>query len=234
MKKVIYGNNSISTALENNVKFHKIFHKGKLNSRYEKINCEKADFDKLDFDKYEIQRDARTQGLVALIEMDSQIELKQLINKNKNIENPVFVLLDKITDPQNMGAIIRNVSAFDAAGVIYPQNNQADINPTVINASAGTAFHTDLCKVNSLSKAIEILKDNGYWVVGTKMEADKTLSELKEFNAPLVIVMGNEGKGISEGVQKKCDLTVSIKMNGKAESLNVASASAVILHSLQK
>ena len=131
------------------------------------------------------------------------ISLEQLIDFSKhNCSNPIIVALDGITDPHNVGAIIRSAEAFDCKGVIIPQRRSAGLTGTVAKVSAGALEHLQVSRVVNLNRALEELKRNGFLVVGLSGDAQISVSNFQE-KAPLVVVVGSEDKGISLLTQKK-------------------------------
>ncbi|MEP0546825.1 MAG: 23S rRNA (guanosine(2251)-2'-O)-methyltransferase RlmB [Rhodothermales bacterium] len=141
---------------------------------------------------------------------------------------PVLVVLDEITDPHNFGAILRSAVAVGAAGVIVPESNQAPLNTTTLKASAGMAPRIPVARVTNLSNALLQLKERGYWVAGLDGEAEETVWTL-DWDRPLALVVGSEGKGLRPRVRETCDFLVSIPMRGPAESLNASVATGIAL-----
>ena len=238
-KEIIYGVNPILSALENNIKIQAVYLNEKKFeneiSKFKERGIAVKPLSNFDFEENNLNGDINVQGIVAIITPKSLLSTKELILKaKKEKENPVIVIADKITDPQNIGAISRNIAAFNAQGLLIGKHNQSPINATVHKASAGNTFAINIAATSSMSNAIKELKDNGFWIVETKMDGNMTLDQLRDYDAPLAIVLGSEGKGVSPAISKKSDMSVSIEMTGRAESLNVASASAVILYKLQK
>lgn len=174
------------------------------------------------------------QGIIALINNPKIYTLKDLIFKHKNDEKSVFLILDRITDPQNFGAILRNAAAFNVNGVIYPSRGSSSLTPTVMKTSAGNWMNVDLCETASLNQVVDQLKKDGYWIVSTSLDAKQNLDSLKELNQPMAIILGNEGSGIKKSLQEKSEIEIKIDMSEKVESLNVASSAAIILHYLKK
>ena len=171
------------------------------------------------------------QMILAKIEDPEILSLDELISK---ANGKPLLILDQISDPQNLGAIIRNAVAFEAGGIIMPKFNQAPLTSTAIKASAGTWMDMNIAETSSLNNVLIKLKENGYWIVSTVLGGDKTLKDIEDFDAPLAIIMGNEGKGVRKSLIDKSDLKIEIEMSDKAESLNVSVASALILNSIYK
>ncbi|MBB5153925.1 23S rRNA (guanosine(2251)-2'-O)-methyltransferase RlmB [Saccharopolyspora phatthalungensis] len=142
---------------------------------------------------------------------------------------PLIVALDGVTDPRNLGAVIRSAAAFGAHGVIVPQRRSAGITAVAWRTSAGTAAKLPVAKAVNLTRTLKDLKDAGLMVVGLDADADITSDELELATEPLVIVVGSEGRGLSRLVRETCDQTVSIPMAAGVESLNASVAAGVVL-----
>jgi 23S rRNA (guanosine2251-2'-O)-methyltransferase len=142
---------------------------------------------------------------------------------------PLIVALDGVTDPRNLGAVIRSAAAFGAHGVIVPQRRSAGITAVAWRTSAGTAAKLPVAKAVNLTRTLKDLKAEGLMVVGLDADADITSDELELATEPLVVVVGSEGRGLSRLVRETCDQTVSIPMAGGVESLNASVAAGVVL-----
>ena len=142
---------------------------------------------------------------------------------------PFLILLDGITDPHNMGAIIRTANACGASGVVIKKHGAAGITGVVAKASAGAIFHTPVARVTNLSRTMEDLKKRGLWFVCSDMGGKDPLYKTK-LTGPIGIIIGDEGKGVSELVKKHCDFSVSIPMKGEIESLNASVAAGVLCY----
>ena len=136
--------------------------------------------------------------------------------------------LDGITDPHNVGAIIRSAEAFDCKGIIIPQRRSAGLTGTVAKVAAGALEYLPVSRVINLNRALENLKSNGFLVVGLSGDGQLSISKFHEKN-PIVVVVGAEDKGISLLTQKKCDFLLRIPLKGKTSSLNASVAAAISL-----
>ncbi|MBU2598594.1 MAG: 23S rRNA (guanosine(2251)-2'-O)-methyltransferase RlmB [Actinobacteria bacterium] len=172
------------------------------------------------------------QGVIAITSPYKYFSLSSLLNEIRN-KNPVIVLLDGIKDPQNFGAILRTCQAFSVDGVVIPDRRSAKITSSVCRASSGACEHLRIAKVVNLNKAVEKLKEKGFWVIGTSDRADISINQM-EILCPLAIAMGSEQKGIGRLLLSNCDLVVKIKTSGKIPSLNVSVATGIILHEVMK
>ncbi len=175
---------------------------------------------------------ASHQGVALQLAFSKTISLEQLIEFSMhNCSNPILVALDGITDPHNVGAIIRSAEAFDCKGLIIPQRRSAGLTGTVAKVAAGALEHLHVSRVVNLNRALEELKRNGFVVVGLSGDGQISISNFQE-KAPLVVVVGSEDKGISLLTQKKCDFILSISLKGKTSSLNASVAAAISLFHL--
>jgi len=175
---------------------------------------------------------ASHQGIVLQLACSKTISLKQLIDFSKHkCANPIILALDGITDPHNVGAIIRSAEAFDCKGIIIPQRRSAGLTGTVAKVAAGALEHLKVSRVVNLNRALEELKKNGFLVVGLSGDGQLSISNFLE-KAPLVVIVGSEDKGISLLTQKKCDFLLRIPLKGKTSSLNASVAAAISLFHL--
>jgi 23S rRNA (guanosine2251-2'-O)-methyltransferase len=141
---------------------------------------------------------------------------------------PLFVILDGIQDPHNLGAIIRTCDAVGATGVVIPKRRACGITSAVAKASAGAIEYVPCARVSNLAQEVDKLKEGGFWIVGASAKADQTIYEI-DLKGPLGVVIGSEGQGISSLLMKKCDFLVRIPTRGQVSSLNASVAAAVIL-----
>ena len=175
---------------------------------------------------------ASHQGVALQLACSKTISLEKLIDFSKlNCANPIILALDGITDPHNVGAIIRSAEAFDCKGIIIPQRRSAGLTGTVAKVAAGALEHLQVCRVVNLNRALEDLKKNGFLVVGLSGGGQLSISNFLE-KVPLVVIVGSEDKGISLLTQKKCDYLLSIPLKGKTSSLNASVAAAISLFHL--
>lgn len=149
---------------------------------------------------------------------------------------PCLVALDGVEDPQNLGSILRVAEAAGAAGALLTLRRAAPLSPAVSRASAGALEHLPVARVTNLVRALKELKEKGFWVMGADQQAPETLFVTPDrwFRGPLVVLLGAEGRGIRPGVAKMVDHRVKIPMAGRIESLNVATAAAVVLYEVRR
>jgi 23S rRNA (guanosine2251-2'-O)-methyltransferase len=147
---------------------------------------------------------------------------------------PLLVALDGVTDPRNLGAIIRSACAFGADAVVIPDRRAAGMTAVAWKASAGAAARTPVVQIKNMTATIHDLQSEGYFVVGLDAGEDVALSEMAVADEPLMIVIGGEGKGLSRLVRESCDLVVSIPMSTSMESLNASVAASIALYSVSE
>lgn len=145
-------------------------------------------------------------------------------------EDPLIVALDGVTDPRNLGAVVRSVSAFGGHGVVVPERRSAGMTAGAWKTSAGAAARTPVARASNLTRALESFQKAGCFVVGLCADGEAELQDVESLDGPVVIVVGSEGKGLSRLVGETCDLRVRIPMPGGAESLNAGVAAGVVLY----
>lgn len=178
----------------------------------------------------QLPKDSVHQGIVIECEPLQQPSLQEWLGENKNI--PVL-LLDQVSDPHNVGAILRTSAAFGVGAVITLERNAAQESGTMAKAASGALDVIPLISVSNLVQAIELLKKAGYWIYGLDGEAKETISTAK-FDAKSALILGAEGKGLRRLTAEHCDFLVKIPMSGAMESLNVSNAAAVALYEIFK
>lgn len=169
------------------------------------------------------------QGVVALAAPVKFADLGEVLQNWSSDKVPLLILLDGIEDPHNMGAIIRTAECCGATAVLIPKRHTAPINATVAKTSAGALESIPLVQVGNVAQTIEELKKQGFWVLGAHMEGQQTLYQA-DLTSPLVLVIGNEGKGLSRLTKERCDFLVTIPMYGRINSLNASVAAAILMY----
>jgi len=181
-------------------------------------------------DREELDRLAGTdkhQGVVAVGGTRKYLDLEDLL---KTAAAPaLFLLLDGVEDPRNVGSILRTAYCAGASGVILPERRAAGVTPAAEKVSAGASEHLPVARVVNLARAIERLKEAGCWLVGLDERAEKDFTQV-DYRGPVGLVLGGEGKGLHEHVRAKCDFVVSIPTTGVIRSLNVSVAAGVVLY----
>lgn len=142
---------------------------------------------------------------------------------------PFLVVLDRIQDPRNLGAIMRSAEASGAWGVIIPKDRAVSVTGTVAKASAGACFHLKVARVTNVARTLEELKERGLWTVGAEAGAETSYWEI-DLRVPVALVIGGEGEGIRPLVKRKCDFLVSIPMKGRINSLNASVAASLLMY----
>jgi 23S rRNA (guanosine2251-2'-O)-methyltransferase len=174
------------------------------------------------------------QGIVARLREFRYATVDDLIADATRSGRPLLVVvLDGIQDPQNLGAIIRSAHALGAHGVVIPKDRSAQLTPAVAKASAGATEHCPVARVVNLSRALDVLRQAGAWVVGAEATSGRSIWQL-DLGGPLAIVIGGEASGIREGVLSHCDQRASIPMPGKIASLNASVATGIALYEVAR
>ena len=170
---------------------------------------------------------ARHQGIAAFAAEHNYSSIDEIFAYAESKgEKPFIIMLDGVEDPHNFGAIIRSAECCGAHGIIIPKRRAVGMTPTVSKASAGAAEHMRIAKVTNLAQTIDELKERGMWIYAADMGGEEYYKT--DLSGAVCIVLGSEGFGISRLVSEKCDFTVSIKLYGKVNSMNVSCAAAVI------
>jgi len=182
--------------------------------------------------------DESAQGVVATVSMVRFEPFDRLAKGGQSrkdssgrIRFPLLLILDRIQDPQNFGAILRSAAFFKVDGVIISKEQQAPINETVIKASAGGAFHLKIARETNLHQVITSLKKSGFWVATSAANAPLSITEM-DARVPLAVIVGNEGSGVRKILRDKSDMTFSIPKVGKMDSLNVSVATGIICYEI--
>ncbi len=188
--------------------------------------------DKKDMEK--IANNKNYQGVIAFVPPFSYCEIEDILEyaKGKN-EEPFVLILDGIEDPHNLGAIIRTAETAGMHGIIIPKRRSASVNSTVSKVSSGAVEYMKIARVTNITDAIDKLKKEGLWICGTDINTDKYYYN-QDLTGPIGIVIGNEGKGISEKVKKNCDFLIKIPMRGRVTSLNASVSTGIIIYEVLK
>ncbi len=177
-----------------------------------------------------VGEDASHQGVIAIADLDRLMsDFDDFIASLSVSGDTMLVLLDELTDPQNVGAIIRSAAAFGAAGILMPSHNQAPLTGSVVKASAGMVFRMPVISIGNVNRTIELLRERGFRAYALAMQGPKTVSE-ETYDAPSLFVVGNESKGIRQKTFEHCDATLRIPMHPRCESLNASVSAAVALY----
>ena len=189
------------------------------------IQPEKVDRKRLD----RLSDSNNHQGIVIEVDMPSELSESDLKSAVDNLtETALFLVLDNVQDPHNLGACLRTADATGVHGVIITKDNATGITPTVCKVASGAAETVPVYQVTNLARTLRWLKDLGLWIAGADGETNQTLYTT-DFTGPMAIVVGAEGKGLRRLTKEQCDLLVSIPMLGRVESLNLSVATGVLL-----
>lgn len=169
------------------------------------------------------------QGVVASAATHEYLDLSDLITKAKEHQEPLIVLLDGIEDPHNLGAIIRSAECAGAHGIVLPQRRSASLTGVVEKTAAGALEHMPIARVVNLPRAIEELKEAGFWVVGAEASGDRWIYDV-DLTGAIALVIGSEGAGMHRLVTEKCDFVAKLPLLGKTTSLNASVAAGVMLY----
>ena len=236
MSDFIIGRNAVIEYLKNKENATKLFvQKGDLKGSIHKIigmakdkriMIVEKDKRKLD----ELSEYQNHQGVILITEDYKYASLNEILEAGENSKtDPLIIILDEITDPHNLGAIIRTAEAAGAHGVIIPNRRSASVNHTVHKTSVGATTFMKICKVVNIVQTIERLKKEGYWIYGADGKSQTKYTQ-NDYTGKVALVIGNEGKGISQSVKKHCDNLSYIPMYGKTESLNASTSAAIYIY----
>ncbi|MGD9887083.1 MAG: 23S rRNA (guanosine(2251)-2'-O)-methyltransferase RlmB [Bacilli bacterium] len=233
MSEIIYGKNVIQAAIFNGYSLNNVRLTADNQATIELLKTWKINYQIVSKDVLN-QVTFNHQGVVAEISQFPNFRLEQLIEKKTDKKPyPLIVALDGLEDPHNLGAIIRTIEAAGADGVIFTKNRSVKLNSTVAKVSTGAIFNVKCCEVINLTKSLNYLKQQGFWIVGTDASAKTIYSDLK-YDFPTVLVIGSEGKGMSRLVSEQCDYMVSIPVFGTINSLNASVSAGIIIYEIIK
>ena len=236
----IEGRNAVLELLESDKDINKIYiTKGELKGSINKIiaiaNEKKVIIVQKDKKQMDMMAQSENyQGVIAVVPPYEYVEIEDILEvaKERN-EDPFILILDGIEDTHNLGAIIRTAETAGVHGIIIPKRRAAQVNSTVSKVASGALEYMKIARVNNITDTISKLKDKGVWICGTAIDADKFYYD-QNLTGPLAIVIGNEGKGISDLVKRNCDFLVKIPMKGKVTSLNASVSTGIIVYEAVK
>ena len=175
-----------------------------------------------------------TQGVIAYVAQKEYVEVEDILRiASERNEKPFIIIADEIADPHNLGAIIRSADAFGAHGVIISKRRAVGLTAAVAKASGGALNHMAVAKVTNLAATLDMLKENGIWVYGSDMDAEKCYYDEK-YDCAVALIVGSEGNGIGNLLKKKCDILLRIPMKGKVSCLNASVAAGIIMQEIAK
>lgn len=222
---LVFGKNTCEEILKNNKKIKKVyldykFSDKKIISMIEKLRIKPILCDKKQLDQLE---DSNHQGIIIDVGDFEYSNIDDLIK-----DNGFIVMLDHLEDTHNFGAIIRTCEAAGVDGIIIPKDRSVSVNSTVMKTSSGASVNMKICMVTNLNQTINYLKDKGYWFYASDMEGDNYTDV--SYDGNICLIIGNEGKGVSDLVKKSSDFIVSIPMIGKINSLNASVAAGILIY----
>ena len=237
---LIYGRHPVLSALQNQRNLNRLwittrlrydpsFHHFLLQAKENGTVIDEVEPKRLDH----LTNGANHQGVAAQTAPYAYIELPDLIEQAKSVTDPVIVVADGITDPHNLGAIIRTAEAIGAQGLVIPQRRASGITSTVMKVAAGALENFAVARVINLGRALEELKEAGFWIYGTAASGSEPVHTVN-FTGPIVLVIGSEGEGLSMLTQRSCDFLVSIPLQGKTPSLNASVAAGMTLYEIYR
>ncbi len=231
---IIYGRNPVKELIASNKTVNKIYiQKGlkelmdiKKDAIAKKIVVVDSDKNKLD----KLSENKPHQGIVASYTEYRYYDVEEILDyaKFKN-EDPLVVILDKIEDPQNLGAIIRTAECMGVHGIVIAKRNACAVTDTVEKVAAGACSYVKVARVTNISETIKKLKNNGLWIYGLDMEGKQNVYDF-DLTGSIGIVIGSEGQGISRLVKENCDEVLKIPMIGKINSLNASVSAAITIY----
>lgn len=222
----IYGKNVVEEAIKNKKNIGKAYIYDNFNDKAIITALEEANIPVLKRTKKQLDElvNGNHQGIIVTVPEFVYASIDELLTK----EDALVMILDHLEDPHNLGAIVRTVEAAGVDGIIIPKDRSVEVNSTVMKVSTGALDHVKIAQVTNLSRTMEELKKNGFWIVGTDM--DGTPYDEIDYRGKIAIVIGNEGKGMSRIVSEKCDFIASIPMNGTTNSLNASVAAGIMIY----
>ena len=230
---IVYGKNVIREIIYNQREIYKLYLDNKFKDfkflkflESKQINYETVAKDKLN----ELTNNALHQGVVADVKPYEYIQIENIVDANKK-QN--LIILDEISDPHNLGAILRTAEAAGIDGIVVATRNQVPLNATVAKVSSGAIEHVPVIQAANLIDLIKYLKNNKFIIVGTAGDANLEYNDLPKTQS-IAVILGSEGEGMRSQIKQACDLLVKIPMYGKINSLNVSVAGALIMYEMIK
>lgn len=233
--EIIIGKNPVLAALQAGRSINKVMISNQIQQQTEKelrtaVKKAKTIIQQVPRQKLDQLTDGKHQGVVAYVSAYKYVTVETILERAQAKEElPLVLVLDELEDPHNLGAILRTADAAGAHGVIIPKHRAVGLTETVAKASAGAIEHVPVARVTNIAKTIDFLKEQHIWVVGTAETGSEDYRTLDGKTA-LALVIGNEGKGMTKLVQKKCDWTVHLPMQGAIPSLNASVAASLLMY----
>lgn len=232
----IEGRNPVLEALKSGRRIDKIYiKKGDIQGSAKKIfalaRAKKIIISEVEKQKLDMMSETKAhQGVIAIAPVKDYASVEDILSAAKDKQKPHFIIIaDRITDPHNLGAIIRTANAAGADGVIISKHSSATLTPVCEKSSAGAVEYTPVARVTNLVQTIKMLKNKNIWVIGADMDGENTIYT-QDFSGNIAIVIGSEGEGISPLIKKSCDFLVKIPMYGNVASLNASVAGSLMIY----
>ena len=238
---LIYGVNPVTEAVVSGKTINKIYaQKGNKeildivkkakNNHIVVVEADKSKLDRMITEEGEKLKNS--QGIVASVTEYNYFTIDDILQvASDRKESPFIIILDKIEDPHNLGAIVRSAECLGAHGIILQKRNASQVTDTVEKVAAGACNYMKIARVTNITESIKYLKEKGLWIYGLDMEGASNIYDT-DFSGPVGLVVGNEGDGISQLVLKNCDFVVKIPMTGKIESLNASVSAAISMYEI--
>ncbi len=231
MSRILAGRRSVLEALRGHAKVHRVLMESKDRlpdvreaARAKGVSVaieQRAELDRL-------AEGVRHQGVVAVADPYRYLDVDELVERSG--PRAVFVALDEVTDPQNLGAIIRSAVTLGLDGIVIPKHRAAGITPAVARASAGATEHAAIARVTNLQRTLLSLHETGMEIIGLDAGAEIDLRDIEPARSKRVLVVGSEGKGLRRMVRQRCDIVVHIPQEGSMDSLNASVAAAIAMY----
>ncbi len=231
MSRILAGRRSVLEALRGHAKVHRVLMESKDRlpdvreaARAKGVSVAIEQRSELD----RLAEGVRHQGVVAVADPYRYLDVDELVERSG--PRAVFVALDEVTDPQNLGAIIRSAVTLGLDGIVIPKHRAAGITPAVARASAGATEHAAIARVTNLQRTLLSLHETGMEIIGLDAGAEIDLRDIEPAHGKRVLVVGSEGKGLRRMVRQRCDIVVHIPQEGSMDSLNASVAAAIAMY----
>jgi 23S rRNA (guanosine2251-2'-O)-methyltransferase len=232
----IEGRNAVIEAMRAGKTLNAIYVKGEYNAALSRIikiaRSRGIPIKELDADAFQLMAKTSVhQGVIAVAAPKDYVEVDDIISYAEELgEEPFIIVLNELTDPQNLGGILRTAECLGVHGIIIPKHRACSVNETVVKVSAGAVAYIKVARVTNIAVTLERLKQKGLWVIGADMSGNSCFSV--DLTGPIALVIGGEDKGLGKLVKEKCDMLVSIPMKGHLNSLNAAVAASILSYDI--
>lgn len=231
MSEYIYGKNTVREAIKSRKNIYQIYLTNYNKEFISLANNYKITYKLVRNNELDKLIKGNHQGIVAEVLEYRYYSLDEIIFSAKN-KHPLFVILDGLKDPHNLGAILRICDATGVDGVIIPKNRSVSLNNTVAKVSTGAIEYVKVSEVTNITNAIKKLKEKGFWIIGAEAKGNAVFYDEVDYQMPIALVIGSEGKGISRLVLDNCDYIIKIPMLGHVNSLNASVSCGVLLYEI--